>query len=80
MLRGGGPWHHLPLEVERAAHAPPGDDTGIAATLAGSVKRDLGVSARVLVLPPRALPRSEGKTRRVLRLPGDGEAVPGRPS
>jgi phenylacetate-CoA ligase len=58
------PYDALPLEVELAAGAAP---DGLASAVEAAIKRDLGGTARVTILPPLALPRSEGKTRRVLR-------------
>ena len=42
-------------------------DRTILGLLVPSIKRDLGVSARIILLPFGSLPRSEGKTRRVIR-------------
>ena len=64
-LKGRGPYDRLPLEAELAAGESAAD--GLAAAIAAGVKRDLGVTAEVAVLPPAALPRSEGKTKRVIR-------------
>ena len=58
------PYDALPIEVELAAGAAP---DGLASAVEAAIKRDLGGTARVKLLPPLALPRSEGKTRRVLR-------------
>jgi Coenzyme F390 synthetase len=63
-LEGPAPYDLLPVEVEcaRIGAAP-----ALADSLAASIKRDLGVSARIDLLPFGSLPRSEGKTRRVIR-------------
>ena len=58
------PYDVLPIEVELAEGAKP---EGLACAVESAIKRDLGGTARVKLLPPLALPRSEGKTRRVLR-------------
>jgi len=58
------PYNCLPLEAELEDGADP---EGIAAALETAIKRQLGGSARVTLLPPHSLPRSEGKTRRVIR-------------
>lgn len=64
-LKGTGPYDTLPVEVELA--------TGQIATaeaadaIARAIKRDVGVTATVTLLPPGSLPRTEGKTRRVIR-------------
>lgn len=68
VLKGRGPYNFLPLEAELAeAHssAPP---PALAESLAADFKRGLGLTARICLLPFATLPRSEGKTRRVLRL------------
>lgn len=65
VLEGPGPYDRLPLEAELA----PGTEAtpGLAEAVAAEIKRDLGVSAGVSLVAPRRLPRSEGKTRRVIR-------------
>jgi phenylacetate-CoA ligase len=64
-LEGPAPYDLLPVEVECAE----GSDVApaLADSLAAAIKRDLGVSARIDLLPFGSLPRSEGKTRRVIR-------------
>lgn len=65
VLDGRPPYDFLPLEVEMA------EDTaypeGFEGVIESALKRELGTSARVNVLPAGSLPRSEGKTRRVFR-------------
>lgn len=63
-LAGPGPYDRLPLEVEMARAA---EDVGVADRVAAAARRDLRVTASVSVLPYGALPRTEGKTRRVIR-------------
>ncbi|MGH6855361.1 MAG: phenylacetate--CoA ligase family protein [Aestuariivirga sp.] len=63
-LQNPPPYDSLPLEAELSEGANP---EGIATALESAIKRQLGGSARVTVLPPRSLPRSEGKARRVVR-------------
>jgi len=58
------PYDSLPLEVELNDGTRP---DGVAVALESAIKRQLGGTARVSLLPPRSLPRSEGKTRRVVR-------------
>ncbi len=58
------PYDCLPLEAELDEGAVA---DGVALALETAIKRQLGGSARVTLLPPRSLPRSEGKTRRVIR-------------
>ncbi len=66
VLDGPGPYHVLPLEVE-AAKAAADDDAPTPEAVAAAIKRAIGASARVTILPAESLPRSEGKTRRVIR-------------
>lgn len=59
------PYDTLPVEAELAQGAP---ETGeLAARVAGEIKARLGASASVTLLPAGSLPRTEGKTRRVIR-------------
>jgi len=62
LLPGGGPYDHLPVEAELAAGA-----TAEATQVEAAIKRGLGMTARVTLLPFGSLPRTEGKTRRVFR-------------
>ena len=67
VLRGGGPFDRLPLEVERARDVDePWED--IRARVEAAARADLRVTAEVSVLDFGALPRTEGKTRRVVRM------------
>lgn len=64
VLAGRGPYDALPVEVELAdgrIDAPPAE------AVEAVLKRELGVTARVTLLPFGALPRTEGKTSRVIR-------------
>lgn len=63
-LAGPGPYHTLPLEVELARDAT---DSDLADRLAGEIKQALGVSAVIEILPAYGLPRTAGKTKRVIR-------------
>jgi len=65
VLSGDGPYDRLPLEVELAPGV--GASPPLAAKLAAAVKRELGVTAEVTLRAPGALPRTAGKTRRVVR-------------
>jgi len=67
VLVGSGPYDALPVEAELAEHVAQADPSGLAETVAAAIKRDLGVTARVTLLPFGSLPRTEGKTRRVIR-------------
>ncbi len=63
-LAGRGPYDVLPVEVELAGGAA---EPGLAEAIANRFKREIGVTARIALLPPGSLPRTEGKTRRVVR-------------
>jgi phenylacetate-CoA ligase len=67
VLDGPGPYDRLPLEVELADHAVDADPHAVEARVRDAVHRDLRASATVRVRPPRSLPRTEGKSRRVVR-------------
>ncbi len=55
----------LPVEAELApGHAA---SPALAQAVEGAIKDRLGATARVALLDPRSLPRTEGKTRRVIR-------------
>lgn len=62
-LAGGGPYDVLPVEAELAFD----DAAGLAEAIVDRFKREIGVTARVTLLPAGTLPRTEGKTRRVIR-------------
>jgi phenylacetate-CoA ligase len=67
VLEGSGPYDRLPVEAE-LAEAHSGDAPAeLADAVAAAIKRALGVTAAVALLPFGALPRTEGKTRRVIR-------------
>jgi len=66
VLAGAGPYDVLPVEAEMAERVRDAPEA-LAATVAAAIRRDLGLTARVTLLPFGALPRSEGKTRRVIR-------------
>jgi phenylacetate-CoA ligase len=66
-LQGRGPFDVLPVEAELAA----GEVAGLAEKVAAAIKREIGVTAAVRLLPGGSLPRTEGKTRRVIRDGGD---------
>lgn len=65
VLEGIGPYDLLPVETELAAGAALTEN--LAAEIERRIKREIGVSARVTLLPFNSLPRTEGKTRRVIR-------------
>jgi phenylacetate-CoA ligase len=66
VLEGPGPYDVLAVEAEIADPLVAVPD-GLAEALAAAIKRDLGASARVTLLPFGTLPRTEGKTRHVIR-------------
>jgi len=59
------PYDRLPVEAELAAGRAV--EPGLAGAVAAAIKADLGATAEVRLLPHGALPRTEGKTRRVVR-------------
>jgi phenylacetate-CoA ligase len=67
VLVGPGPYDTLPVEVELAQTLAGNPPAGLAETVAAAIKRDLGLSARITLLDFGTLPRTEGKTRRVIR-------------
>ncbi len=56
----------LEVQVEARAWLPEGADAQLSARVAGVIRERLGLGAQVTVLPPKRLPRSEGKALRVL--------------
>jgi phenylacetate-CoA ligase len=67
LLEGPGPYDILPVEAELAARLSEGVPAELADAVAAAIKRAIGVSARVALVPFGTLPRTEGKTRRVIR-------------
>ena len=59
------PYDALPVQVELAAHSQ--DDGTLAQRLQAQCKESLGATIRVTILPYGSFPRSEGKTKRVIR-------------
>ena len=64
MLNAPPPYDYLPVEVELSGDEAEGD---LALAVERQMKADIGVSAQVTVLGAKSLPRTEGKTRRVIR-------------
>lgn len=64
-LEGVGPYDLLPVEAELVEGQNL--EEGLAAKIEQRIKREIGVTARLALLPFNSLPRSEGKTRRVIR-------------
>jgi phenylacetate-CoA ligase len=67
VLDGPGPYDALPVEAELAERLAGVAPAGLAGAVAAEIKRDLGLTARVSLLPFGTLPRTEGKTKRVIR-------------
>ncbi|MBV9521167.1 MAG: phenylacetate--CoA ligase family protein [Alphaproteobacteria bacterium] len=67
VLDGPGPYDVLPVEAELAEALGGAAPPGLAEGFAAAVKRALGLTARVSLLPFGALPRTAAKTRRVIR-------------
>jgi phenylacetate-CoA ligase len=67
VLAGPGPYDVLPVEAELAQTVAGGPPAGLAETVAAAIKRDLGVTAHITLLEFGTLPRTEGKTRRVIK-------------
>jgi len=61
-LAGAGPYDRLPVEAELAQPGALSSEE-----VAAAIKTTLGVTAEVALVPPGHLPRTEGKTRRVIR-------------
>jgi phenylacetate-CoA ligase len=66
VLTGPGPYDRLPLEVELAA-GTESSSQDVKERLHDRVRQDLRVTAEVTVQPYGALPRTDGKTKRVIR-------------
>lgn len=66
VLSGPGPYDRLPLEVEMSADSNTSTDV-VEERVRDRVHQDLRVSAEVTVRPHGTLPRTDGKTRRVVR-------------
>jgi phenylacetate-CoA ligase len=67
VLDGPGPYDALLVEAELAERGTQAPAEDLADRLAAVFKRELGVTARITLLPFGTLPRTEGKTRRVIR-------------
>jgi phenylacetate-CoA ligase len=67
VLEGAGPYDVLPIEVELCESAGTTVQPGLAVRLESTIKRELGMTAKITLLPFASLPRTEGKTRRVIR-------------
>ncbi len=65
VLEGPGPYERLPLEAELASGHEATSD--LETSLAQSIKTRLSVTPKVTLMPPDSLPRTAGKTQRVMR-------------
>ena len=65
VLNHAPPYDFLPIDVELAK--PNEDHAGFEKVLEDNIKQNIGIGARVTLLEPQSLPRTEGKTRRVIR-------------
>jgi phenylacetate-CoA ligase len=70
VLDGPGPYDALPVEAELAESGRDVPAAALAEGLAAAFKRELGMTARITLLPFGTLPRTEGKSRRVVRRDG----------
>jgi len=65
VLKGPGPFDRLPIEVEmKKGHDPTPE---LAALVEQNIRTEIHVTAKVRLLPSGSLPRTEGKTKRVIR-------------
>ena len=64
-LKGGGPYDRLPVEVELAAGAEASG--AFALSVEDAIKATLRASASVTLLPAVSMPRTGGKTKRLIR-------------
>ena len=65
VLETGPPYDALPLQVELAKGQR--DDPALVDGVANAIKSSLGASASVQIVAPGTFPKTEGKTRRVMR-------------
>ena len=64
-LKHPPPYHYLPIKIELAREMEGQSELEI--SIEKQIKQQLGVSAKVNLLPPMSLPRTEGKTRLIVR-------------
>ncbi|MFT5658450.1 MAG: phenylacetate-CoA ligase [Gammaproteobacteria bacterium] len=60
------PYDFLPIEVELQAGFDDSKDLRLA--IENQIKKNIGASSQVKLLAPNSLPRTEGKTKRVIRM------------
>ena len=64
-LKGSGPYDRLPVEAELAEGAEASGD--LAGRVEEAIKSKVRASASVTLLPPASMPRTGGKTKRLIR-------------
>ena len=70
VLTGLPPYDVLPVELELAEDQGAAG-AGLGEAIERKIKQETGATAEVTLRPPRSLPRTEGKTRRVIRQEGE---------
>ena len=65
LLKTPPPYDFLPVQIELQRDIE--DSQGLVEAIQQSIKRQLGISSRAQLLAPGSLPRTEGKTKRVIR-------------
>ena len=65
LTRGDDGRDYMTIKVERDENVPPDQDPALAEALARRIKEKILVSARIEIVEPRSLPRSERKSKRV---------------
>ena len=67
VLASAPPYDYLPLELEMARSIASSHADALIAEAEKKIKAHLGVTARVKLMAPDSFPKTEGKTRRVIR-------------
>ncbi|SHK56317.1 AMP-binding enzyme C-terminal domain-containing protein [Shimia gijangensis] len=65
VLSGQGPYDYLPVKAELAQGVV--ESAGLAENLETAIKRSLGATAHVSLVPHGSFPVTEGKTKRIIR-------------
>lgn len=65
ILDGPPPYDELPLQVELSKTVS--DPESLAQYIEAKIKQDIGIRAAINLVSPNSLPRTEGKTKRVIR-------------
>ena len=69
VLEGEGPWDRIRVKAEVASELAPDAFYGAARALESAIRQHAGASAEVTLLAPHSLPRTDGKTALIERLP-----------